>query len=178
MLTRKNKLIHLGLLVALAVTLLPGMALGQAATCSATVFVQAGETLSTIAARTLGNSQTYAQIVTATNAAAAVDATYARIDNPNIIAVGWKLCIPGDSTPVQPAAQPTTSPLPTTSAATSATNDSNAATADDDELTIEEQWALRSGPDDPHPLTIEYLREQEYPGSAITVEQTLSAGSN
>jgi dipeptidyl aminopeptidase/acylaminoacyl peptidase len=49
---------------------------------------------------------------------------------------------------------------------------------DDDELTIEEIWALRAGPGDPHPLSIEYLRAQEYPGSPITIEQTLSAGSN
>ena len=35
-----------------------------------------------------------------------------------------------------------------------------------------------AGPDDPHPLTIEYLRGQEYPGSPITIEQNLGAGSN
>jgi dipeptidyl aminopeptidase/acylaminoacyl peptidase len=39
-------------------------------------------------------------------------------------------------------------------------------------------WAERAGPGDPHPLTIEYLRAQEYPGSAITIEQNLGAGSN
>lgn len=30
----------------------------------------------------------------------------------------------------------------------------------------------------PHPLSIEALRQNEYPGSEITIEQTLSAGSN
>lgn len=30
----------------------------------------------------------------------------------------------------------------------------------------------------PHPLSIEYMRQQEYPGSTITIEQTLTPGSN
>lgn len=179
-----KRLTHFLLLAVLVVTLLPSIALGQAATCGETVFVQAGETLSTIAGRTLGNGQAYQQIVTATNAAAAIDSTYARIDNPNIIAVGWKLCIPGDATTVQPAATPlpTTAPSAGNNAGGPASNTTNStnttAATDDDGPTIEEQWALRSGPDDPHPLTIEYLRSQEYPGSAITVEQNLGAGSN
>lgn len=181
-LTRK-KFAHLLLLVILTAALLPGLALGQAATCGETIFAQAGETLSTIATRTLGNSQAYAQIVTATNAAAAIDSSYARIDNPNVIAVGWKLCIPGDSTTVQPTAQPTVQPTvqPTASPTTSSSNTGGPAISSSatitDGPTIEEQWAKRSGPDDPHPLTIEYLRSQEYPGSAITIEQTLSAGN-
>ena len=29
-----------------------------------------------------------------------------------------------------------------------------------------------------HPLSIEYMRQQSYPGSEITIEQTLPAGSN
>lgn len=32
--------------------------------------------------------------------------------------------------------------------------------------------------DEPHPLSIEHLRNQEYPGSDITIEQTLPSGSN
>jgi fermentation-respiration switch protein FrsA (DUF1100 family) len=178
-----RRLIHVGLLVALVLTLLPSMALGQGVTCGETVFVQAGETLSIIAGRTLGSQQAYPQIVTATNAAAAIDTTYARIDNPNIIAVGWKLCIPGDTTTVQPAAIPTTaatSPSASNNAGgpvTNTTNNSNA-TSTGDGPTIEELWAERMGPGDPHPLTIEYLRGQEYPGSAIIIEQNLDAGSN
>src|SRR5688572_16631209 len=87
--TRK-RLSHLVLLSALAITLLPGMAWAQAATCGETVFVQAGETLSIIAGRTLGSQQAYTQIVAATNAAAAIDASYARINNADVIVVGWK----------------------------------------------------------------------------------------
>lgn len=174
-----QRVLHVVMLVVLAFTTLPSMALAQGATCGETVFVQAGETLSVIAGRTLGNTQAYGQIVTATNAAAAVDATYARIDNPNVIAVGWKLCIPGDSVTVQPAATPVATATPTASGAVAnTTNNSNTVAEEEDEPTIEEQWAERSGPDDPHPLTIEYLRSQEYPGSEITIEQTLSAGSN
>ena len=32
--------------------------------------------------------------------------------------------------------------------------------------------------EDLHPLSIEYMRQQSYPGSEITIEQTLSSGSN
>ncbi|OGH25085.1 MAG: peptidase [Candidatus Levybacteria bacterium RIFCSPLOWO2_01_FULL_39_24] len=32
--------------------------------------------------------------------------------------------------------------------------------------------------DSPYPLSIEYMRSQEYPGSEITIEQTLQSGSN
>src|SRR4051812_44934630 len=104
-----KRFIHMIALVALVAALVdgpfsPGTAHAQSATCGESVFVQPDETLSVIAGRTLGNQQAYAQIVAATNAAAAVDATYARIDNPNIITAGWKLCIPGDSVTVQPAA--------------------------------------------------------------------------
>lgn len=174
----RKRLIHLVLLAMLAMTLLPGMAWAQAATCGETVFVQAGETLSIIAGRTLGSQQSYTQIVAATNAAAAIDATYANITNPDVIVAGWKLCIPGDATTVQPA-----TPLPTTVPENggSAANDTATTTAagtSDNEPTIEERWAERSGPGDPHPLTIEYLREQEYPGSEIVIEQNLGAGTN
>ncbi|MCC6455714.1 MAG: alpha/beta fold hydrolase [Caldilineaceae bacterium] len=164
--------------------MLPNVAWAQAAACAQSTVVQAGETLSIIAGRTLGNQQAYAQIVAATNAAAAIDATYARIDNPDVIAVGWKLCIPASAsgtTTVQPAS-PSATPPPTTvpdagGPATSSPS-TTATTTSDDGPTIEEQWAKRAGPGDPHPLSIEYLREQEYPGSPITIEQTLTAGSS
>lgn len=184
---RYRRGIHTFLLASLLLTLLPSMAIGQSAACAETVTVQPGETLSTIAARTMGNQQAYPEIVAATNAAAAIDAAYTRIDNPNIIVVGAQLCIPGESTSAPAAsatATPSATPAATVTAAVTATvtaaTATPAATAgmSGDELTIEEQWALRAGPDDPHPLTIEYLRGQEYPGSEITVEQTLSAGSN
>src|SRR5690606_5986752 len=64
------------------------------ALCADEVIVQPGDTLSTLATRYFGQPGGYAAIVTATNAAAAVDATYAAIANPDVLAVGWKLCIP------------------------------------------------------------------------------------
>jgi len=37
----------------------------------------------------------------------------------------------------------------------------------------------QDGPEEQlHPLSIEYLREQSYPGSEITIEQVLPSGSN
>ncbi|OGM77192.1 hypothetical protein A2188_01485 [Candidatus Woesebacteria bacterium RIFOXYA1_FULL_43_9] len=37
----------------------------------------------------------------------------------------------------------------------------------------------QGGPaDEPSPLSIEYMRQQEYPGSEIVIEQTLPAGAN
>lgn len=157
----------------LATTILPSTAFAQAAACAQTVFVQAGETLSVISAREMGSQQAFSQIVAATNAAAAIDATYARIDNANLIKVGWKLCIPASTTATQPAT-PTATPSPATG-----TQGTTATTVvSDDQPTIEEQWAARMEPGGPHPLTIEYLRSQEYPGSPIVIEQTLSTGSN
>lgn len=188
----RRQVAHLLLAALFGLALLPGMAWAQSADCGESVFVQAGETLSIIAARTLGNQQGYAQIVDATNAAAAIDPTYARINNPDVIVAGWKLCIPGEGDAAQPTALPSStpsveqSPTATGSETTTATTGSSAAAAatpaavasDDGEPTIEELWALRSGPDDPHPLSIEYLREQEYPGSEIVIEQNLGAGTN
>lgn len=178
----------LGLATALVMGagLLTGAVWGQGASCAQTTTVRAGETLSSIAARTLGSAQAYPQIVAATNAAAAVDPAFARIDNPSVIAVGWKLCIPGANavpvTPVSPlpAATPSaaTPSAATPPAAVTPAADSRNAAAADQEWTIEELWAARQTPDGPHPLTIEYLREQEFPDSPIVIEQTLSPGGN
>ena len=78
--------------------LLTGFLLPQAASaqdtdvCAADVAVQSGDTLSLIASRHLGDLAAYPSIVAATNAKAAVDASYATIENANFISVGWKLC--------------------------------------------------------------------------------------
>jgi fermentation-respiration switch protein FrsA (DUF1100 family) len=182
--TRYRRALHTFLLASLLLTLLPGMVMGQTVACAETVTVAPGETLSTIAARTLGNQQAYPEIVAATNAAAATDGSYTRIDNPNVIRVGAQLCIPGEATsaPATSTSVASVTPAPSATPAATATPTASGSTtnstSDNGERTIEEQWALRAGPDDPHPLTIEYLRGQEYPGSEITIEQTLSAGSN
>jgi predicted esterase len=92
-------------------TALPGTAWSQSTACARSIFVQEGETLTVIAAREFGNQQAYAQIVAATNAAATLDSTFARIENPNAIVAGSKLCMRSGTTVTQPAA--TATPLPT-----------------------------------------------------------------
>lgn len=63
-------------------------------TCAQEVVVQAGDWLSQIAQKQLGNSGAYSAIVEATNAKANSDKTFSRIDDPNLIYPGQKLCIP------------------------------------------------------------------------------------
>ncbi len=56
--------------------------------------VQADDWLSKIAAKFLGEPLTYLAIVTATNEKQAQDASFAQITNPDLIEIGWKVCIP------------------------------------------------------------------------------------
>jgi uncharacterized surface protein with fasciclin (FAS1) repeats len=56
--------------------------------------VKRGDTLYHIAQRELGDGSRYMEIVEATNAANETDSSYARITNPNLIYIGWKLAIP------------------------------------------------------------------------------------
>ncbi len=56
--------------------------------------VVSGDTLFQIAARMLGDGNRYLEIVEATNAKNATDASYAFIENPDLIQVGWKLDVP------------------------------------------------------------------------------------
>ncbi len=53
-----------------------------------------GDTLFKIAASLLGDGSRYLEIVEATNAKNAVDSSYAFIENPDLIRVGWKLDVP------------------------------------------------------------------------------------
>jgi len=56
--------------------------------------VQKDDTLWSIAEKYLGKGSAYTTIVAATNSKHEKDATFARIDNPNLIKLGWKLFIP------------------------------------------------------------------------------------
>ena len=56
--------------------------------------VQADDWLSKLAEKFYGNKLAYAPIVEATNAKAAADNSYVRIDNPDRIEIGQKLFIP------------------------------------------------------------------------------------
>ncbi len=60
--------------------------------------VKAGDWLSKISQDLLGSSAAFPRIVEATNAKAATDPRFARIDNPDVIEVGQRLWIPGAAT--------------------------------------------------------------------------------
>ena len=136
------------------------------ATCATDAVVQAGDTLSSIAGRYYGSIGAYTRIVDATNAQSASDSGYATIANANLITVGWKLCIPGplntqDAANVSAAAQAT--PIPTVAPTPVPIPTPPAIDLDAGEL---------------HPLQIEYMRQQSYPGSDLVIEQTLAPGTN
>ncbi len=157
-----------GLVLAAAVLLssiaLPAPAMAQTA-CAQTVTVQAGDTLSTIAGRTLGNAAAYDRIIAATNAAAASDDSFATIESANRLAIGWKLCIPaGNASPAQVATTtPAAVPAPAVTPAPAAEN---------------EGGLVEAEPFDGAALTIDYLREQTYPDQQLVIEQELASGAN
>ena len=95
----------LGVVVFLASALLPVPLIAQVA-CAQAVIVRAGDTLSTIAGRTLGNTAAYDRILAATNAAAASDGSFATIESANRLAIGWKLCIPAGNAPLPATVAP------------------------------------------------------------------------
>jgi len=66
----------------------------QEMACEQTYSVQADDWLSKLADKFYGDIQTYPAIVSATNAIAQTDSEYATIDNPDLIEIGWVLCIP------------------------------------------------------------------------------------
>ena len=83
--------------MAIAVLVLATTLLSIAPASSAqgsTYTVVAGDTLSMIAKRLLGDARRYLEIVELTNEMAAEDASYAFIENPHLIEIGWKLAIP------------------------------------------------------------------------------------
>lgn len=153
----------LALLVTLMTAAITTAQTTQSVDCALTVQVQSGETLSLLASRHLGSFAAYPAIVNATNAAAAVDSSYAAIDNPALIRVGQKLCIPAtDAIVAQPVVRPVTAaatPTPAARAAISPTATAAPIPAD-------------------HPLVIENMRARTYPGSEIVIEQTLAPGVN
>lgn len=70
------------------------LARAQATGCDQTYIVTSGDWLGKIAEKFLGSAGAYNQIVEATNNAAKSDPSFAAITDPNVIAVGQKLCIP------------------------------------------------------------------------------------
>jgi tungstate transport system substrate-binding protein len=67
----------------------------EAVVCEQEVTVQADDWLSKIAEKIYGDVSAYPAIAEATNSKNAEDNTFAKIDNVDVIEVGWKLCLPG-----------------------------------------------------------------------------------
>jgi molybdate transport system substrate-binding protein len=67
----------------------------QTAGCAEEYIAQADDWLSKIAEKLLGDLLAYPAIVEATRQKHADDATFAKIANPDLIEIGWKLCVPG-----------------------------------------------------------------------------------
>ncbi len=88
----KKILLILVLMLVLGIAAVPAMA--QAPSCADDYTVQADDWLSKLSDRFFGDIFAYPVIVEATNAANAADDSYAKIDNPDVIEVGQKLCIP------------------------------------------------------------------------------------
>jgi hypothetical protein len=62
--------------------------------CEQNYVVQADDWLSKLADKYFGDVLAYPAIVEATNAATQADSSYATIANPDLIEIGWQLCIP------------------------------------------------------------------------------------
>ncbi len=107
-------------LIALLITLMPIPVQAQAdISCAVDVTVKPGDALTTLASRYYGNMLAYPAIIAATNAKAAVDPSYTPIDDPNVLGLGWKLCIPVSAKTQTAASSPslgaiTPTPAPTT----------------------------------------------------------------
>lgn len=102
-----NRIVKTAFLLLILLTLTPVATLAQQeAACESDVVIQADDWLSKIANKFYGDPLAYPAIVEATNAKAASDTSYAKIDNPDLIEVGWKLCVPAGAA-AQAALQPT-----------------------------------------------------------------------
>jgi ribose transport system substrate-binding protein len=102
--------------LALILAINPVATLARGVTCESDVTVQAEDTLSKIADKIFGNKLAFQAIADATNAMAATDSSYAKIEDVNVIKAGWKLCIPSKAVAeaalaaATPAAAPAAAP--------------------------------------------------------------------
>lgn len=92
----KIKFAYVLLVAALMLALVPtaSAAPNRAVACDQDYTVTAGDWLSKLADKFLGNVQAYFAIMAQTNNKHIEDATYARVENPDALEVGWKLCVP------------------------------------------------------------------------------------
>jgi tungstate transport system substrate-binding protein len=79
-------------------------------TCNQEVIVQADDWLSKIAEKIYDDVFVYPAIAEATNAKHLEDATFAGIENVDVIEIGWKLCIPGPAEAKAILSRPLTAP--------------------------------------------------------------------
>lgn len=78
----------------LSSTVLAAPTLKEAVACEQEVVVQVDDWLSKIAEKIYGDVLAYPAIAEATNAKSVEDNTFAKIENVDVIEVGWKLCLP------------------------------------------------------------------------------------
>ncbi|MBI1878340.1 MAG: extracellular solute-binding protein [Chloroflexi bacterium] len=150
-----KKIVSMLLLLALMLTLAPFPTLAQGdIACENEVVVQTSDFLSTIADKYYGNILAFPAIVEATNAQGG---DFAKIDNPDAIEPGWKLCIPS----VEDAQAILGQQLPTTAAA--------ASTADGEKIELRIAWW---GSQNRHDRTIKVIEmyEAENPNVDIVYE--------
>jgi raffinose/stachyose/melibiose transport system substrate-binding protein len=101
-----KKVIHILILLTLLLGLNSVAAVAQNdVTCQFDVIVQRDDWLSKLSEKFYGDVLAYQPIADATNAKAALDSSYATIDDVDLIEIGWKLCIP-DIEQVQGGADP------------------------------------------------------------------------
>ncbi len=108
-----KKAFNLNCLIVLLIVMLalsPAAVLAQSEVdCDSEVVVQANDWLSKLAEKYYGDPLAYQVIADATNTQNAADASYAKIENVDVIEPGWKLCIPAHKvahTPAAPAETP------------------------------------------------------------------------
>lgn len=75
--------------------------------CSEVYIAKHGDTVSKIADRFLGDVLAFEQIVDATNQAHALDPSFTKLDSPDDLEIGDKLCIPAEVMTVESAVHPT-----------------------------------------------------------------------
>ncbi len=88
----------------------PAAGAPSSSACAQDYVVQADDWLSKVAEKFLGDMLAYDLIFKATNTAAAADAKYTAIADPNIIEIGQVLCIPGAAPATAPAESATPAP--------------------------------------------------------------------
>ena len=173
-----RRLIAGGCLVVAALALFQSGYAQSSLDCTTTVIVQPGDTLSLIAGRQVGSQVTYQAIVAATNDKAAVDSSYTAITNPNTLTVGWKLCIPATNRAVSNLVSNGASNVQSLPVATPSTAVAAAPTPTATPLIWLKPPTLDLPLAEMHPLMVDYMRRQSYPGSDLVVEETLAPGAN